>query len=179
MTNGVLWMRLFSIEAGAGHKVGDWAVSRYGPSPVLATEVQHSGFFLWGQWHCGSVWTSHLSKLPWWEIKDWITLIVTQLPARAAKILWLQQLDSKTGCASHLLRLKRCMVLQLAVKPMRLDLRVMAPCSTRVPKYKRGREVRVIKLLWHSMENSAELQLQIGVTSAQNWKPHPCGVRHH
>lgn len=48
-------MRLFMVEACEGLKPGDWTVSRWGLSPVLATEAQPLGAFpTGGSDNCGS-----------------------------------------------------------------------------------------------------------------------------
>lgn len=87
---------------------------------------------------------------------------MNQLPPLAAKILWLQQFDSKIDHVSHLLLLRRCLVLQLDIKPKRLDLRVMTHWSTWIPRSNQGREVCAVKLLWYSVEKSAELNYKVG-----------------
>lgn len=158
MTDCVFWMSLFMTEASERRR--DWNISRYGLSPVLATEAQHSGLFFF--FSMGAATTVGLSWLHTsqnylgWKFKVWITLIVTQLPALAAKILWLQQFDYKIDCVSHFLLLKRCLVLQLDIKPKRQDLRVTAHWSTWVPRCNEGQRVCAVKLLWCSVEKSAE-----------------------
>lgn len=112
-------------------KVKNWNGSRYRLGSPLVTEAQCSGFFLWGQWQLWVFLTSHLSKLPWVKTQGLNHTHCDSASSTGCKNIMtspvrLQEMD----CVSHLLLLKRCLVLQQDIKPKRLGLRVMSHWST-------------------------------------------------
>lgn len=177
ITDSVFWMRLFIIEASQGHKVRDWNVSRYGWSPVLATEAECWGLFFF--FPVGAATTVGLSWLHTSQnYLRWKNQGLNHTHCDSA---------SRAGCKNIMtspvwLQDRLC----LSSLPTQTSLGAAAghktqeagPHSnaTRKPagtKVQKSLEVCAVKLPWCSGEKkSADLQLQGGqrVISAQNRK---------